>query len=413
MATEDDNFDIDIYGDGGGFNGDEQGDGKHDADDFDIDIGEPDAQPKTNVHNAQQSASTSKPQNQPTNSTPSHEPRASQSGPTAPQSNTDHAMSHEQRPAPDASVAPHGVKRKEYEDGSSDPDATSALMISDLFWWTTDDDIRGWVNKASAEDDLKDLTFSEHKVNGKSKGQVYVEFNAVQAARATKNYLENATDRKYNVQYCSAQFNPFKTLPKDAPMRKEASRGGSFNSGGNQNFGGPAGGNNVHSGGFRGRGGYNNRGMGHMGGYHNRNNFNNMGGYQGGAGPAAGGMMGGFQGNPMGGMQNYGFNNRGGMMNMRGGPGGMRGGRGGGMAAPGMMMPGMNPMGGMGMNPMAGGMNPMMGNMGANMGNNMGGNMGMQGFQGPNPGFNQNFFGGNPGGDGNWNPHGAKRSRQE
>jgi hypothetical protein len=37
----------------------------------------------------------------------------------------------------------------------------------------------------------------------------------------------------------------------------------------------------------------------------------------------------------------------------------------------------------------------------------------MPGFQGPNPAFNQNFFGANQGGDGTWNPHGAKRSRQE
>ena len=53
---------------------------------------------------------------------------------------------------------------------------------------------------------------------------------------------------------------------------------------------------------------------------------------------------------------------------MRGGPGGMRG-RGNMTTTPNMMgMPAMNPMGGMGMNPMAGGMNPMMGGMGGNMG---------------------------------------------
>jgi hypothetical protein len=108
------------------------------------------------------------------------------------------------------------------------------------------------------------------------------------------------------------------------------------------------------------------------GGFNNRNNFNAMGGggFQGGAGPNN--MMGGFQGGPMGGgMQNYGFNNRGNMMGgMRGGPAGMRGGRGGNnMGGPNMMgMPGMNPMGGMAMNPMGGGMNPMMGGMGGNMG---------------------------------------------
>jgi hypothetical protein len=64
-----------------------------------------------------------------------------------------------------------GVKRKE---GSDDrpiyPGATTALLISDLHWWNTDDDIRGWINQAQVEDELREITFSEHKVNGKSKG---------------------------------------------------------------------------------------------------------------------------------------------------------------------------------------------------------------------------------------------------
>lgn len=51
-----------------------------------------------------------------------------------------------------------------------DPGATTALLISDLHWWITEDDIRGWANQAACEDELKDVTFSEHKVNGKSKG---------------------------------------------------------------------------------------------------------------------------------------------------------------------------------------------------------------------------------------------------
>lgn len=64
-----------------------------------------------------------------------------------------------------------GVKRKEGPDTRPvDPGATSALFISDLHWWTTDDDIRGWVNQSECEDELKDITFNEHKVNGKSKG---------------------------------------------------------------------------------------------------------------------------------------------------------------------------------------------------------------------------------------------------
>ncbi|KAJ5692354.1 hypothetical protein N7462_001777 [Penicillium macrosclerotiorum] len=401
MATEDDNFDIDIYGDGGGYNANDQGDYKQDDGELVLDTPEPAPQATAN-----QPPSDPKPQSEP-----------------APSANGDHPMPPQQQPqtsAPDAPAPIHGVKRKEYDDRQSDPDATTALLISDLFWWTTDDDIRGWVNQAQCEDELKDVTFSEHKVNGKSKGQVFVEFTTPQAATAAKREIENSgaagtTGRKHMVNYTNPHTNPFRTLPKDAPMRKDANRTSGFNSSGNQNMnfgggsGGGGGGMNM-TGGFRGgRGGFNNRGMGgNMGNFNNRNNFNNMGGFQGGAAPG-GAMMGGFQGGPMGGMQNYGFNNRGGMMGgMRGGPGGMRGGRGGGnMGGSNMMgMPGMNPMGGMGMNPMAGGMNPMMGGMGGNMG---------QGFQGPNPGFNQNFFNANQGGggDGSWNPHGAKRSRQE
>ena len=67
-----------------------------------------------------------------------------------------------------------GVKRKGgSDDRPIDPGATTALLISELHWWNTDDDVRGWVNQAQVEDELKDITFSEHKVNGKSKGYVH------------------------------------------------------------------------------------------------------------------------------------------------------------------------------------------------------------------------------------------------
>lgn len=66
-----------------------------------------------------------------------------------------------------------GVKRKGgSDDRAIDAGATTALLISELHWWNTDDDVRGWVNQAQVEDELKDITFSEHKVNGKSKGWV-------------------------------------------------------------------------------------------------------------------------------------------------------------------------------------------------------------------------------------------------
>ena len=64
-----------------------------------------------------------------------------------------------------------GLKRKYGADNRVvDPGATSALSVSELHWWVNDDDIRGWANQSQCEDELKEVTFSEHKVNGKSKG---------------------------------------------------------------------------------------------------------------------------------------------------------------------------------------------------------------------------------------------------
>jgi hypothetical protein len=80
---------------------------------------------------------------------------------------------HEVQPAspPPQPRPQQGVKRKEGSDERPvDPGATTALLVSELNWWTTDDDIRGWVWQAGCEGELKDITFSEHKVNGKSKG---------------------------------------------------------------------------------------------------------------------------------------------------------------------------------------------------------------------------------------------------
>ncbi|KAL4991502.1 hypothetical protein BDW68DRAFT_184941 [Aspergillus falconensis] len=394
MATEDDNFDIDIYGDGSGYNANDQGDFKQDHDmkqeDTDIILDASD-----NAQNSGNSTDSGTIQQQPNTTTTN--------GAAVTQSDTNNQQMQKD------TTPQQGVKRKKLDDRPVDPDATPALLISELHWWTTDDDIRGWVREAGCEDELKDVTFSEHKVNGKSKGQAFLEFTSLPAATATKHQIDSLSTtgqsgRKFLVNYTSPIPNPFRTLPKDNPMRKDNARSGGYNSPNqnNANFG-----MGNMGGGFRGgRGGFNNRGgMSNMPGYVNRNFNSPMGGFN---NPMVGA---GFQGNQMG-MGNYGFGGRGGIMggNIRGGPGGMRG-RGGGMAGgPNMMgMPNMGPMGGMGMNPMAGGMNPMMGGMG--------GNMGMQsigGFQGPNQGFNTGFFPQNQGvGDGSWNPHGTKRSRQE
>jgi hypothetical protein len=150
MATDDDNFDIDIYGDGT-YNANEPGEFKQDDSELVLDAPENQPQPSTGPSNDANQENPTSTQGQQVNNN---------GAPSAPQQPSNHGL-----PAP-----PQGVKRKEFEDQSVDPDATTALLISDLSWWITEDDIRGLANQAGVEDQLKDVTFSEHKVNGKSKG---------------------------------------------------------------------------------------------------------------------------------------------------------------------------------------------------------------------------------------------------
>jgi hypothetical protein len=74
-----------------------------------------------------------------------------------------------------------GMKRKqgEVDDRPLDPGATAALTINDLNWWISEEDIRGWANQSGCEDELIDITFNEHKVNGKSKGWVAFNFRVI------------------------------------------------------------------------------------------------------------------------------------------------------------------------------------------------------------------------------------------
>lgn len=168
MATEDDNFDIDIYGDGGGYNANDQGDYKPEDDmkhdDSELILDAPEQQNNSGASQPSGATETAGKQN-------NFDGAGAGANGEQHVTHTDSNTQQQQQPSSETTPAPQqGVKRKELDERPTDPDATAALLISDLFWWTTDDDIRGWVAQAGCEDELKDVTFSEHKVNGKSKG---------------------------------------------------------------------------------------------------------------------------------------------------------------------------------------------------------------------------------------------------
>lgn len=150
MATDDDNFDIDIYGDGT--------ENAHDPDP-ELILDAPENLPASN--NGPTVAATGQAQT---------EVSSSAQAQPAQQVSDSASTSQQQAPTHDLPAPPQGTKRKEYDDQSTDPDATSALSIKKLNWWDTEDHIRDWAKQAGVEDSHIDtVTFNEHKINGKSK----------------------------------------------------------------------------------------------------------------------------------------------------------------------------------------------------------------------------------------------------
>lgn len=177
MAAEEDNFDIDIYGDGG----------------EDYHQGSPDEEGIKNENIPEPSSGQAE--------TAQENPTALQTG-SGQEVDEDMELENGHLDAGDKAQkiastdesaqntvhlpkqAPQiqGLKRKDgSDDRFVDPGATTAIFISELHWWVTDDDVRGWANQSQCEDELEDITFSEHKVNGKSKGWAHI-LNIVKSA---------------------------------------------------------------------------------------------------------------------------------------------------------------------------------------------------------------------------------------
>lgn len=179
MSADDDTFDIDIYGDDvQDFSPDEfnaDGDMQGSAEDV-VARSEEQAPISENATNkGQLTADTGIAQ------APSMAPQDTGSQPVKDKSSPQQAIASSLGTsaalnAPKQAPIQQGLKRPAPEDGSdtrpTDPGATAALKLMELNWWTTEEDLRGWANQAGCEDEVTEITFSEHKINGKSRGRV-------------------------------------------------------------------------------------------------------------------------------------------------------------------------------------------------------------------------------------------------
>lgn len=170
--AEEDNFDIDIYGDDV-------------APDYgDSNLNETVAEEPQDAHNEVETRSTTMEGDNSYNAqTTTAQPSATENSThDAKDSSTDQnggtqaigstAGDTSQSGPPKQAPVQQGVKRKEgmTDDREIAPNATTSVLIGDLHWYQDEDDVRGWANQAGVEDEVVEVTFNEHKVNGKSKG---------------------------------------------------------------------------------------------------------------------------------------------------------------------------------------------------------------------------------------------------
>ena len=171
MATEEDNFDIDIYGDGGEDYQQDEPNGIGENSKQSTEVAPNLSESANHVPNTFDGATEAPPNGQKSQPDIKPENENGHTSDVAQKITSTDESAHDPLHLPKQAPQTQGLKRKDgADDRFVDPGATTALFISELQWWITDDDIRGWANQSQCEDELEDMTFSEHKVNGKSKG---------------------------------------------------------------------------------------------------------------------------------------------------------------------------------------------------------------------------------------------------
>ncbi|SCV68392.1 BQ2448_513 [Microbotryum intermedium] len=97
---------------------------------------------------------------------------------------------------------------------------TRALSTRNDRQWTSDQHIRDLCLRVGIDVPLRNISFSEHKVNGKSKGLAFVDFESNELARKVQSWLETHGFQSKKVTaklgVGGTGVTPFRTLPKGA-----------------------------------------------------------------------------------------------------------------------------------------------------------------------------------------------------